>query len=477
MRLSRVAVSLIPAVILSVLVTTCSVAESAPLLSTALTYTAKRGDSIPLVAHHYLSKTAFLTSAELGDAIRHANGDRKGNALKAGETITIPGALTEPIVEKPIPVARDFEVRAVYLTGLMAGSDRGRKIMRRWKELGGNSVVFDIKDSDGSLSVPFDYPLAGTQKSHPIPELPKFTRYVHSLGLHAIARVAIFRDERLVKAHPELAVQSHANCTAWRENGKLVWTDSSQPKVQEYDIALAKMAALSGADEIQFDYVRFPAEGNQKDATFYFQKAHPKWQRSDVIADFLQHAYAELHPTGVLLSLDVFGIMAWQRNVDLAHTGQDIVKMAKFCDVLSPMIYPSHFFGMDGIARPGDAPEHFIGESMQRFQLITKGSGVVLRPWLQAFAWRTHTYSPQYILTQLKTSHDKGGVGFLLWNANNDYGKPYAAMIQVASNHKAYFRGDEISSAAKSTAVLAVSPIAQPAEPAFKPVSAPNHRY
>ena len=470
MRSPRVAASLIPVLILSAFVApTFSAAETAPL-----TYTAKRGDSIPLVAHHYLSKTSFLTSAELGDAIRHANGDRKGISLKVGETVTIPGAITEPIVEKSIPVAKDFEVRAVYLTGLMAGSDRGRKIMRRWKELGGNAVVFDIKDSDGSLSVPFDHPLAGTQKSHPIPELPKFTRYVHSLGLHAIARVAIFRDERMVKAHPELAVQSHANGTAWRENGKLVWTDPSQPKVQEYDIALAKMAAQSGADEIQFDYVRFPAEGNQKDASFYFQKANPKWQRSDVIADFLKRAYTELHPTGVLLSLDVFGIMAWQRNVDLAHTGQDIVKMAKFCDVLSPMIYPSHFFGMDGIARPGDAPEHFIGESMQRFQLITKDSGVVLRPWLQAFAWRTHTYSPQYILTQLKTSREKGGVGFLLWNANNDYGKPYAAMTQVASNHKAYFRGDEVGAV---KAAVNAPPIAAPAEPSLKTVSAPNHRY
>ena len=123
---------------------------------------------------------------------------------------------------------------------------------------------------------------------------------------------------------------------------------------------------------------------------------------------------AEIHPTGVLLSLDVFGIMAWQRPVDLAHTGQDIVGMAKYCDVLSPMIYPSHFFGMDGIAQPGDAPEHFIGESMERFQKITKGSGVVLRPWLQAFAWRTKTYSPQYIETQVLTSKSKGGSGLLV---------------------------------------------------------------
>jgi hypothetical protein len=433
-----------------------------------LTYTAQRGDSIPLVARHYLSKTSFLTSAELAEAIRHANGDRKGNVLKAGETVVIPGAIPTPIVEKLVPVPRDFEVRAIYLTGLMAGSDRGRKIMRHWREVGGNTVVFDIKDSDGLISIPFDHALAGSQNSHPIPELPKFTRFVHSLGMHAIARVAIFRDEHLVKTHPELAVQSHNTGQAWRENGKLVWTDPSQPKVQEYDIALAKKAAESGADEVQFDYVRFPAEGNQKDAVFYFQKEHPKWQRSDVIADFLKKAYAELHPTGVLLSLDVFGVMAWQRNVDLAHTGQDIVKMAKFCDVISPMIYPSHFYGMDGIAHPGDAPEHFIGESMQRFELITKDSGVVLRPWLQAFGWRTHTYSPQYILTQVKVAREKGGVGFLLWNARNDYGKPYTAMTQVAGNHKLYFRGDEISDGMRAA-------VAEPGEKAvLKPVSAPN---
>src|SRR5260370_32041809 len=115
--------------------------------------------------------------------------------------------------------------------------------------------------------------------------------------------------------------------------------------------------------------------------------------------------------------------MAWQRNVDLAHTGQDIVKMAQHCDVLSPMIYPSHFFGMDGIKRPGDAPEHFIGESMQPFELITQDSGVLLRPWLQAFSWRPPTYSAQHILTQMKCAQEKRGAAFLLCNANKHYTK------------------------------------------------------
>ncbi len=487
-------------------------------------YTAKRGEAIPTIAHHYLGKTSYLTSSELADAIRAVNHKSDAsNILKANENIVIPGILAAPVTEKTVIVPKDFEVRAIYLTGIMAGSDHGLRIIKHWREVGGNAVVFDIKDSDGSVTIPFEHPLLGEHKVY-IHDVAKLVRFLHQQNMHAIARIAIFRDERLVVAHPELAVQSRMNKQAWRENGKLVWTDPSQPKVQDYNIALAKYVAQLGADEIQFDYVRFPAEGDQKDAAFVYQNgqpdpnaevvpnsqsnvilteakasggtlqqpqaqqqstgsqpeagspkpeaashkknAHQKSQpaeraenvkprgpqRTDVITAFLKKAYAEIHPTGALFSLDVFGVMAWQRQVDLAHTGQDIVGMAHYCDILSPMIYPSHFFGMDNIAHPGDEPAHFIGESMDRFELITKGSGVVIRPWLQAFHWRTKTYSPEYIKVQVETAKEKGGIGFLFWNAANDYSKPYEAMPEMkaadakeGSKDKAkFFRGDEL---------------------------------
>ena len=475
-------------------------------------YTAKRGEAIPTIARRYLGRTSYLTSSELADAIRAANHKSDAsNILKNNEDVIIPGILSSPVVEHTIPVAKDFEVRAIYLTGVMAGSDHGLRIIRHWREVGGNSVVFDIKDSDGSVTIPWEHPLLGKHNVY-LHDVPKFVHFLHQQNMHAIARIAMFRDERLVVEHPELAVQSRKNHTAWRENGKLVWTDPSNPKVQDYDIALAKYVAQLGVDEIQFDYVRFPAEGDQKDAAFVYQNGQPAdpadapkvesapksnvivtaeqgeagatvrqpaapqqlagaqsaggsrkskagsptpgaarpqgMQRTDVITAFLKKAYAELHPTGVLLSLDVFGVMAWQRQVDLSHTGQDIVGMAHYCDVLSPMIYPSHFFGMDNIAHPGDEPAHFIGESMDRFELITKGSGVVIRPWLQAFHWRTKTYSPEYIKVQVETAKTKGGIGFLFWNAANDYSKPFTAMPDMKSENAKqkdkYFRGDEL---------------------------------
>jgi hypothetical protein len=403
-----------------------------------------KGESLPAIVHHYLPLTKFLTGSELEQAIRSANPEIKGIWPKPASEILIP-QYKEHWAEKPVLISKSFEVRAIYLTGTMAGSAKGLEIIRKWREAGGNSVVFDIKDSDGSVSVPTGLPLAPDQKSYPIRNLPKFTGFLHAQGLHVIARIAVFRDDALVTKHPELAVQSRAG-GAWRENGKLVWTDSSNPKVWEYNIGLAKFAAANGVDEIQFDYVRFPAEGDQKDTKFVFEAQHKDWTRGDAITHFLQQAQAEIKPMGVLFSLDVFGVMAWQRPIDLSHTGQDIPQMAKYCDVMSPMIYPSHFYGMDGYTDPGDAPEHFIGESMARFQKVTAESGVVLRPWLQAFGWRTKTYSPEYIRIQVAVAKSKGGNGFLFWNANNDYSKPYSAMPEMRQDKVKYFRGDEVQS-------------------------------
>jgi hypothetical protein len=414
-----------------------------------------------------------MTVAELETAFREANQKPVGVTLKPEEQVVIPGYLFEPIVEKPVPLAKDAEVRAIYLTGTMAGSARGINMIRRWREVGGNSVVFDVKDSDGSLSIAFDHELAPKNRNVPISNLPKFVRFLHSMQMHAIARIALFRDDHIARHHSDLGVKSKRTGEPWRENGKLVWTDPSRREVQEYNLALAKAAAAAGVDEIQFDYVRFPAEGDQKDAQFAFMKQKPPITRADVIIKFLEQAHTELRPMGVLLSLDVFGVMAWQRSVDLAHTGQDIVRMAQHCDVLSPMIYPSHFFGMDGYARPGDAPEHFIGVSMERFGKITAGSGVVLRPWLQAFRWRTPTYSPKYIQAQVRVAKEKGGIGFLFWNAGNDYSKPFAAMPLMRADAARYFRDSQLLPAAEGAQQPSAVPIAAATNSAEPPKVSP----
>lgn len=437
---------------------TSTAALTAPLQAQQLppgtiAYQAKAVTTAQFLARMHLTESQYMTVAEYVEAIAKANQGK--TIFKRGETALVPGIEPQPVVEKSRPFPTDGEVRAIYLTGGTAGSAKGIQLVRRWHEAGGNAVVFDIKDSDGSINVPFQHPLAPKLKNHPITNLPKYVRFLHSLDMHVIARQALFRDNNIAQQHSELAVQSRSLKQPWRENGKLVWTDPSNKQVQDYNIALAKYVADSGVDEIQFDYVRFPAEGNQADAQFVFQK-DPRLHRDEVIEAFLDRAYSELHSKGVMVSLDVFGVMAWQRQVDLSHTGQDIVKMARHCDVMSPMIYPSHFFGMDGYDHPGDAPEHFISVSMERFQKVTAGSGVVIRPWLQAFHWRTKTYSPEYILKQVSTANQHNGIGFLFWNAANDYSKPFAAMPVIMKNPKQYLH-TPATTVAESTPAPAIT--------------------
>lgn len=339
-------------------------------------------------------------------------------------------------------VPKNAEIRAIYFTGLMAGSPHGKRLAAQWRSEGGNAIVFDVKDSDGPVS--FNSALnLGSHLKHPyIQDLPAWIAWLHAHGLYAIARMAVFKDERLVHEHPELAVRSRAHGGVWPEEGKLTWTDPSLPQVQQYNIALALEVARAGADEIQFDYIRFPVDGNQKDARFAYQSKSPQTPRADFIVAFLDHAQQALRPTGVHISIDVYGVMGWARQEDLDATGQDVSRLSRHCDVICPMIYPSHFFGdFDGYKVPGDAPRHFITAGMERFNHLTRGSGVVIRPWLQAFRWRTPSFGPQYIETEVAAERTQNGAGFMFWNAGNVYRVPDQVMAAMMSGGKKYFLG------------------------------------
>jgi hypothetical protein len=401
----------------------------------SISHVVKHGESVASIAWQYLPQSAYLTGHELEAAIRKANGLEK-NSLKPGTNVSIPGIPVHPFQDRPVTVPRNFVVRAIYLTAWTAGSEHGLELISRWKAAGGNAVVFDIKDFDGLVRVPFHHEYA-PRSGITIRNLPKFVHWLHGLDLHVIARIAIFRDEYMATTYRQFDIRSRKTGKPWLESGKLDWVDPSLPLVQRYNLDLANMAAEAGADEIQLDYVRFPAQGNQADAEFAFQKEHPDWPRTEIISEFASRAYRDLHPMGVLVSLDVFGVMAWARPVDLRLTGQDIPALARRCDVISPMIYPSHFFHFDGYTDPGDAPEHFISESMKRFELATGDSGVVIRPWLQAFHWHTKTYSVGYVLTEMRIAAAQGGIGFLFWNADNTYPQPLEAMSDLYSSGRA----------------------------------------
>ena len=59
----------------------------------------------------------------------------------------------------------------------------------------------------------------------------------------------------IVKA--DVAIKDGRSARPWTDNEDLAWVDPFRPEVWEYNIDLAREAALKGFDEVQFDAVRF----------------------------------------------------------------------------------------------------------------------------------------------------------------------------------------------------------------------------
>jgi hypothetical protein len=136
---------------------------------------------------------------------------------------------------------------------------------------------------------------------------------------------------------------------------------------------------------------------------------------------------------GVPLSLDLFGVVAWQRAVDVRATGQDLARLGPMVEAISPMVYPSHFReGFNGYADPGAHPEVVaFGTKQAEVVLRKSGSTAVVRPWIQAFPWHAAGYSSTYVAQEIAQARAARGVGWLAWNAGGYYAEVFAAAWQT----------------------------------------------
>ena len=153
--------------------------------------------------------------------------------------------------------------------------------------------------------------------------------------MYLIGRVVVMEDPVLSSKRPDLAIHN-ANGGVWTNHAGLGWSNPYDQRVWEYNVDIAEAAARVGFDEIQFDYVRFPSDGDMS-AIVYPGKTStpPGW----VIAQFVQYASKRLKPLGVKVSADVFGLAA-TRDLGI---GQIPKRIGRYLDAIYPMVYPSHF--------------------------------------------------------------------------------------------------------------------------------------
>jgi hypothetical protein len=308
------------------------------------------------------------------------------------------------------------EMRGVHVT--MSLASLPGKLQQYLALPGLNTIELDVKDETGRVGfVPSAVPLARrTGAAGPFYKAKRAARLVHERGDYLIGRIVTFEDPVLAEKRPELAIRT-SDGSIWRTNAGLSWTNPYDRRVWRYNVDLAVAAAKAGFDEIQFDYVRFPSDGDL--SLIRYPGAHPQSMKWTIPA-FAQYAAKRLHPLGVRVSVDVFGLAATH---DLG-IGQLPRRISRYVDAVYPMVYPSHYNpGEFNLPDPNAVPGQTVTRSLLDFQTALEGRKARLTPWLQDFSLG-RTYTVDEVRAQVAAARSLRTQGFLLWNAEGMYNAP-----------------------------------------------------
>ncbi len=366
---------------------------------------------------------------------------------------------TRPVVlHVPLPNA----VKSIYMTACVAGTPTFRdKLVALIERTEINAVIIDIKDYSGTISfLPKDPELlpAWQQAQCGARDMQEFIASLHKKGIYVMGRISVFQDPLRTKSHPELAVKKASDGTVWRDHKGLSFIEVSAKPHWDYIISLGAESYNIGFDELNFDYVRFPSDGNMQDIAFPFTGTTSKPEALERFFMYLHSAlsdperYASVKHEGTgratttpYLSADLFGMTA--TNVDDLSIGQVLERALPYFDFVAPMVYPSHYpKTFLGLGNPNSNPYKVVNYAMAsavRRASATTTSVVALtherigtstpalyakpaydiqklRPWLQDFDYGGD-YGPVEVRAQIQATYDTGLTSFMLWAPTNLY--------------------------------------------------------
>ncbi|MBS4193650.1 putative glycoside hydrolase [Bacillus sp. FJAT-49870] len=332
---------------------------------------------------------------------------------------------------------RHFEypdaVRGIYVTGHSAGGSRFNDLVKLVDNTELNAMVIDVKDDWGQITykLPKDSPFAHLAQNY-INDPKKMLDVLEEKQIYPIARIVVFKDSTLPKTRPDLSFM----------DGKKIWVNGRGEsfvnpflkEVWDYNVDIAIEAAKLGFQEIQFDYVRFPEGFEKRDNQLKYGHGDYKDSKEDnvqkrvhAVTDFVAYAKERLEQYGVKVSVDIFGYTA--TLPEAPGIGQNFSKISEHVDVISSMIYPSHWTSYFGIAKPDLEPYNLVREyaKLEKSKLNELKNPPISRPWLQDFtasylgAGNYQVYGKEQVESQIKALHDEGINEYLLWNAGNKY--------------------------------------------------------
>ncbi len=334
-------------------------------------------------------------------------------------------ATTTPVFV-PTHVMPPDATKGIYMTSWVASNHELRNnLVKLMDETEINSVVIDIKDYSGKIVFTVTNPDLKKYGSEEVrvKDLPEFIDTLHKKNIYVIGRVAVFQDAYFVKYRPDIAVKNKAGTATWKDRKGISWIDAGSREYWDYIILLAKESYNIGFDEINFDYIRFPSDGNMQDISFPWSTSTPK---ATVIKNFFTYLHEHLQGTGLKTSADLFGMVTTAQ--DDMGIGQLLENALPNFDYVDPMVYPSHYPAtFQGFKEPEAHPYEVVHYAMlsavKRAEALASSTGqtvAVLRPWLQDFGLRM-TYGSTEVRAQIKATNDVGLHSWLLWSASNKY--------------------------------------------------------
>lgn len=329
----------------------------------------------------------------------------------SNQNVLVRKAGYQKIVVKPQAGPFELQLKPLIIRGVYVQAYNVRRndglmqgILKLIESTELNALVIDVKDDDGRVQR----------------DLAPFAAKLKAKGVYLIARIVTFKDNTITRQRPELSIMG-LNGEPWQDRHGVRYLNPFDSDAHDYLISVAKEAVNMGFDEVQFDYVRFPTDGNLS-MIRWPQKVDWK-TRSTAIATLLKRARSELGAMGAFIAADVFGITGHEPRD--SGIGQHLETITPYLDFVCPMVYPAGYAqGTSGIANPSNSPGAIVGDSVKRYRVRTQAS-VVVRPWLQAFkdynSWSGRFYGAEEISAQINASNQAGASGFLLWNAQARY--------------------------------------------------------
>lgn len=361
-----------------------------------------------------VSDAQGMFSLDRADLVPDA--DLRVTAPGYGEWITAIGDL-DAVVDIQL---EEQSIRALYLNPTVTTSAaQVDALIDVINTTNANAVVIDIKEEwvwyDSEVAF---FREAGTVR--PAYNIAALLEKFSDNDIYTIARLVVFKDSTVAEVYPDLAVRNTATGGPWRDINGVAWVNPTMELLWDANIELAAEAAGYGFDEIQYDYIRFPTDGDL--ATMDFGVELTQARRQAAVEGFLAQSREALLPSGARQSADVFGFtMVVDDDLGI---GQNFARLAEHLDYLSPMVYPSHYsdgqFGLPG--HPNDFPYEIVDISLRGGIERLDGNPLQIRPWLQDFDLYGMTpYTSLQVRAQIQAADDLGTSGWMLWDPQNRY--------------------------------------------------------